>query len=119
MNDGIPRRDFLALLGISAGALTLPAAASVGDTLFAFDPEIPEARRLARNSIAAHALAGDRIRFARMLIGKRPRTLAGLTRYPDFLLLGGCAEEAGYRVASLERSGQAFAWIMRRGLGGG
>lgn len=122
----LPRRSFLGLaLGASGSMFAgAPAMASLARErpMLVYDTNFPAAKRYAiasRSEFAAvHAVGGDRVRFARALVAKRPEALSGLTRYPDFLLLTGEAAEAGYRLVAqsqhAEKGGALIAWTMRR-----
>ncbi|HKJ74979.1 MAG TPA: hypothetical protein VKA19_12765 [Alphaproteobacteria bacterium] len=123
----LPRRSFLGLaLGISggvvAGAMPAMAALTGKRPVLVYDDAAPAARRFAATShkdfAQIRAIKGDRIRFTRALVAERPDVVTGVTRYPDFLMITGTAEETGYRViAQTRRQGgrpALIAWTMRR-----
>lgn len=104
------------------GALAVPAVAAVptaawtrgGKAVLVHDPALAPARRVA----ALHdgevlAVEGDRIRFAKALLARRPSLIVGVTRSADALLIADVAREAGYAPvaapASLGPSGWALA----------
>lgn len=61
------------------------------------------------------AITGDRVRFARDVFGpSAPEIVGGLTTYADFLVLTGCAAEAGYRVISERAEGTLIRWQVAR-----
>jgi hypothetical protein len=110
MNDQheLSRRDFMSLaLGLGGGVL-LPwrsiSAAMSSDVppLLLFDPTRSDACVLAsaaaRRGTVTQAITGDRVRFANVRLRGAPSTFAGVTGYADFILLSGCAAEAGYRL---------------------
>ena len=110
MNDqhDLSRRGFMSLvLGLSGGAL-LPwqsvSAAPLSDVppLLLFDSTRSDACVLAsaaaRRGTVTQAIVGDRVRFANAQLIGAPRTFSGVTGYADFILLSGCAAEAGYRL---------------------
>jgi hypothetical protein len=87
------------------GALAIPAVAAVptaawarsGKTVLVHDPALGQAERL--TALAAgevHAIAGDRIRFARAVFAARPALVVGLSRAADALLIEEVGREAGY-----------------------
>jgi hypothetical protein len=98
-----------------AGALAVPARAGIvtGRRRVAlFDPASDAALAFAgaARGLGAdvRAIEGDRIRLARALLAD-PRgieAVAGLGRYADFLLIAGCGEEAGWRVAAYGTHGR-------------
>jgi hypothetical protein len=98
--------------GALAGALALPAAASLAKTaerrasgtIVLYDPSFEGARSFAVSAQAhgasALAIHGDRIRFARALFERRPALVIGVSRSADGMLIEDVAREAGYaRVA--------------------
>jgi hypothetical protein len=107
--------------GVLAGALAVPAAASVpaaswargGKTVLVHDPSLAAGRRLA----ASHdgellAIEGDRIRFARALFARRPSLVIGVSPAADVLLIEEVGREAGYwRVIAPDSLG-AFGWAL-------
>jgi len=106
--SGVGRRGFI---GLAAGAPlamgALPAwgqRADAGALLILFDPTMAASARLAdqvrKHGAAVLALSGDRIRFMRDVVASRPRVIAGMTSYADFLLLSGTAAESGFRLDS-------------------
>jgi hypothetical protein len=107
----IQRRDLLRL------AATLPAVACLtghaqasapGRRLFVYEPGVPASvwRALAARQgiaaaavlVAAVAIDGDRVRFARACLATAPGWIGGVLRHADLLVLGGCAEEEGFRM---------------------
>ncbi|MGX7894591.1 hypothetical protein [Tsuneonella sp. HG222] len=94
--------------GVLAGAMALPAAASVkaavtrapSGTVLIYDPELETARKFALSAEARSepslAVEGDRIRFARQVLARRPALVVGVTRAADALLIEEVAREAGY-----------------------
>ena len=115
------RTVLVAAAGAAAGAAA-PALARAAQDLEAvavFEADEPNARAFAQGraarGLAALAVDGDRVRFARQLFGAmRPPRVVAMTRYADYLLLAESAREEGYRTAL---AGQAppngaalFAW---------
>jgi hypothetical protein len=87
------------------GALALPAVAALPrvapargrSAVLLHDPSLEAGRRLAE----AHqgevlAIAGDRIRFARMVFARKPSLVIGISRAADALLIEDVGREAGY-----------------------
>ena len=61
------------------------------------------------------AITGDPVRFARDVFGpSAPEIVGGLTAYADFLVLTGCAAEAGYRLISERSEGPLIRWKVAR-----
>jgi hypothetical protein len=94
--------------GALAGALALPAAASLAKapkrkpsgTVLLHDPSLEAGRRFAA---AGHvrgdkvlAIEGDRIRFARALFERAPALVIGVSRAADAVLIEDVGREAGY-----------------------
>jgi len=126
--------------GFIAGALGATGTLLLSDDIFAaetvptepqllvFDPQRADACRWAATAECRwkkHPIVGDRVRFARNLVcsASTPEKFAGLSGYADFILLSGCAAEAGYRLLS-ERlqptaadetpQGALVYWIVER-----
>ena len=119
------RRHFLATLLATAGSVAVVPAHAASLTkrrIWVYDPALPaimplvEAARATGDDV--RAIGGDCIRFARDMVGDGTASLAGVTRYADFLMLSGVAAEAGYRVVSQAMlpgsRGAAIAWALRR-----
>jgi hypothetical protein len=92
-----------------AGVLAVPAKARLAEStrqLALFDPASDAGSAFAgaarKLGAEARALRGDRVRLARTLLADRGAvgTIAGLARYADFLLIAGCGEETGWRIAA-------------------
>ncbi len=103
------RRGFIAgTLGIAGGLLLSEKIAAAGvaadePQLLLFDPQRTDACRWAATAECrwtTQPIVGDRVRFARNLLSgaSAPDVFAGLSGYADFILLSGCAAEAGYRL---------------------
>lgn len=112
------RRTVLA--GGFAGALAVPTLAGLAHWrwrhgeggLLLHDPALAAGRRFAAAGAAAGgtvlALEGDRIRFARRALDRRPALIAGVSRHADALLIEDVAQEAGYAsVAVLHGQGDS------------
>ena len=119
------RRHFLATLLATAGSVAVVPAHAASLTkrrIWVYDPALPaimplvEAARATGDDV--RAVEGDRIRFARDMVGGGTASVAGVTRYADFLMLSGVAAEAGYRVVSQAlwpgSSGAAISWTLQR-----
>jgi hypothetical protein len=124
----ISRRKFVGVaLGLSGGFL-LPwrqvsaAMLSEAPTLLWFDPTRSDAcvvaGAAARRGTATQAITGDRVRFANSQLNGAPQTFAGVSGYADFILLSGCAAEAGYRLVNELSYPVAGAPIARSATGG-
>lgn len=111
------RRTVMA--GGVAGALAVPTVAGLagwrwrhGDEgALLYDPSLAAGRRFAAAGAAqggaVRAIEGDRVRFAREVLERRPALVAGVTRHADALLIEEVAREAGYqRVALLSGRGE-------------
>jgi hypothetical protein len=93
-----------------AGALSVPARAGVVASrrrVALFDPasEAASAFAGAARGLGADVreIKGDRVRLARTLLAGAEEgieAIAGLGRYADFLLITGCGEDAGWRIAA-------------------
>jgi hypothetical protein len=94
--------------GALAGALALPAAASLAKspkrkpsgTVLLHDPSLEAGRRFAASAEARGervvAIEGDRIRFARAVFERAPALVIGVSRSADALLIEEVGREAGY-----------------------
>ena len=122
MTAPIDRRGALALGGsaILAGAMPPADATRIGRAggVTVFDPRSPEARTLAGEAEGHRlvALSGDPVRMWRALAQHRG-PVRGLTRWSDYLVLRGLAEERGLRLkreARIETAAGAaiFDWRM-------
>jgi hypothetical protein len=61
------------------------------------------------------AITGDRVRFGREVFASgAPEIIGGLTTYADYIMLSGCAAEAGYRVISERTQGRLVRWKIAR-----
>jgi hypothetical protein len=97
--------------GILVGALAVPTLAGLASWrwkhgsggVLLHDPSLAAGRRFAAASDAAgrpsRAIEGDRIRFTRALVDRRPALLAGVSLQADAVLVGDVAREAGYLAA--------------------
>lgn len=98
--------------GALAGALALPAAASLAKspkrsasgTILLHDPSLEPGRRFAAAAQArgdrSLAIEGDRIRFARAVFERAPVLVVGVSRSADALLIEEVARDAGYRAVN-------------------
>ena len=113
--------------GVLAGALAVPAVASVprvasarsGEAVLLHDPSLEAGRRFAdAYGGGALPIEGDRIRFARAVFEKRPAFVVGVSRPADALLIEEVAREAGYVLADDKtvREMTAAAQPLDRGL---
>jgi hypothetical protein len=119
------RREFMVGTAVAAGALLVDQPvnaarmASTEPRLLLLDLELADAHRVAAEAEAvgcrALAITGDRVRFGREVFASgAPEIIGGLTTYADYIMLSGCAAEAGYRVLS-ERAQDAFVrWKIAR-----
>jgi len=94
--------------GALAGALVLPAAASLArspqrkpsGTVLLHDPSLEAGRRFAAEAEARGdkpiAIEGDRIRFARAVFERTPALVVGVSRSADAVLIEDVGREAGY-----------------------
>ena len=100
---------------VLAGALAVPTIAGLASwrwrhgerSLLVHDPALDAGRRFAAAGQARGgevlAIEGDRIRFTRAALERRPALIAGVSRHADALLIEDVAREAGYqRVAALQ-----------------
>jgi hypothetical protein len=108
--------------GVLAGALAVPTVAGLASwrwrhgerSLLLHDPALESGRRFAeagRNRGGeVLAIEGDRIRFARSVMDRRPALIAGVSRHADALMIEDVAREAGYEtVAALHGRGEQCA----------
>ena len=66
------------------------------------------------------ALTGDSVRFAREVFApSATEIIGGITTYADFVVLTGCAAEAGYRLISERAEGTFMRWKVARLAGAG
>jgi hypothetical protein len=102
---------------VMAGGLTtaiaVPTVAGLADwrwrhgeaSVLVYDPALAAGRRFAAageaQGGAVQAIEGDRIRFARAVLEKRPALIAGVSRHADALLIEDAAQEAGYSRVTL------------------
>ena len=109
--SGLDRRGVLALGGAAVAAGVVPAAAAArrargaASGMLVFDPSSAEARATAAN-MRGHrlvALEGDPVRLWRAHLAEAPGPLHGVTRWSDYLILRGLAEERGQRLRSEAR----------------
>ena len=97
---------------VLAGALAVPTVAGLAGwrwqhgerSVLLYDPALAAGRRFAEagegQGGAVRAIEGDRVRFARAVLERRPALVAGVSRHADALLIEDVAQEAGYaRVA--------------------
>ena len=91
--------------GALAGALVLPAAASLArspqrkpsGTVLLHDPSLEAGRRFAEAYTGeALPIEGDRIRFARAVFERTPALVVGVSRSADAVLIEDVGREAGY-----------------------
>src|SRR5688572_8010331 len=94
--------------GVLAGALAVPAVAGLpeaasaraGKPVLLHDPSLEAGRRLAEAYPGETLpIEGDRIRFARAVLERRPSFVVGVSRPADALLIDEVAREAGYAPA--------------------
>ena len=108
--------------GVLAGALSVPTVAGLANwrwrhgesSLLLHDPALAAGRRFAEAGQARGgevlAIEGDRIRFARTVLERRPALVAGVSRHADALMIEEVAREAGYgAVATLHGRGRTCA----------
>lgn len=111
--------------GALAGALALPAAATLAKTprrkasgtALLHDPWLEAGRRFAALANArgdkALAIEGDRIRFARAVFERAPALVVGVTRAADALLIEDVGREAGYAPVAVPGAlASEFAWAL-------
>ena len=103
----LDRRGVLALGGAAVAAAPALGAlpAGRGSAVLIFDPASVEARALAAPAKGYRlvALTGDPVRLWRDGLAEHRGPVAGLTRWSDYLVLRGLAEEGGLRLRSEER----------------
>jgi hypothetical protein len=92
--------------------LNAATVAASGPRLLVVDYDLAGAHELAReaasNGCRTLALTGDRVRLARdVFAADAPDVIGGITTYADFIVLTGCAAEAGYRVLSEQHTSTA------------
>jgi hypothetical protein len=127
------RRDVLAGAALALAGSVLPArgglaaraAAAAGssgatvvlqDHRFVLPPEVQQ--RLAGNGARLVALEADPVRQWRgahaQLLGARGTRLLGVTRWPEFLLVRGLAEESGRRVRhqQFDADSSRMVWLI-------
>ena len=109
---------------IIAAALAAPAAASAAGwrwrhghgTVLLYDPDLPQGLAAARAGQPAPrsvlAIEGDRIRFARTIMERRPAVIEGVTRQADAVLIEEVAAEAGYERVALTVTGDVLEWRL-------
>jgi hypothetical protein len=111
--------------GALAGALALPAVASLAKTprrkpsgtVLLHDPSLEAGRRFAAAGQARGetviAIDGDRIRFARAMFERVPALVVGVSRTADAVLIEDVGREAGYTpVAVPTPLAGKFAWAL-------
>ncbi|HVY79561.1 MAG TPA: hypothetical protein VG994_01155 [Steroidobacteraceae bacterium] len=114
------RREFMIGTVAVGGTIALaPAALAATDSLFVADDELFYASQLAAEAASRGwrilPVTGDRVRFAREVFGPgAPDVIAGATRYADFIVLTGCASEAGYRLTGSRADGDLVRWKVVR-----
>ncbi len=99
---------------VLAGALAVPTVAGLAhwrwrhgeNSLLLHDPSLAAGRRFADAGMAQGgrvlAIEGDRVRFTRMALERKPALIAGVSRHADALIIEDVAREAGYApVATL------------------
>jgi hypothetical protein len=97
------RREFMAGTVAASSALLLEKPLNAA-SMVATEPQL-----------FVSAISGDPVRFARGVFGPNaPEIVGGLTSYADFLVLTGCAAEAGYRVLSERTEGALIRWKVAR-----
>jgi hypothetical protein len=114
------RREFMVGTVVASSALVLNASAiAASEQVLLVDYDLAHAHRLAADA-ANHgcrtlAITGDRVRFAREVFGPgAPEVVAGVTTYADFIVLTGCAAEAGYRIINDRAEGALVRWKVAR-----
>jgi len=115
--SGVNRRGALALGGaaVAAGALPAAAARAPATGVLLFDPRSAPARALAAKAQGERlvAVVGDPVRLWRDALADDRGPVRGLTRWSDYLLLRGLAEENGLRLRSETRvPGEGGAMIV-------
>jgi hypothetical protein len=124
VTDAMTRREFVVGASALGGMLCLGSSAGVAMPLtepeiLLFDPENTEACRRVSEGVSGCttlAVVGDRVRFAKQFFSgsAAPSRVAGLTSYSDYILLGGCAAEHGYRVVAETAQGALVQWKVER-----
>lgn len=101
-----------------AGVDRLAAAATSGGGVVLYDPGLPHARERALASAGwadeLVEITGDRVRFARQILARRPLVVRGISRQADALLIEEVAAEAGYRREAIEVNGAILGWVLSR-----
>jgi len=102
------RTALIAGVAFAAGTLTGAASAATRQsqaTVLLFDPAVQEARALAgaANGPRLVAVAGDPMRLWRQKLAGNTGPIRGITRWSDYLVLRGLAEEQGLRVRREEQ----------------
>jgi len=113
------RREFMVGTAAAAGALLVETpvnAAQMASTepqLLIVDPAVAtEAVAVGCRTIA---ITGDPVRFGREVFASAaPEIIGGLTTYADYIVLSGCAAEAGYRVISERAQDALVRWKVAR-----
>ncbi|MGZ3171808.1 MAG: hypothetical protein ACXWJC_01835 [Croceibacterium sp.] len=122
--------------GAMAGALALPAAASLakspkrkaGGTVLLHDPSLEAGRQFAASAQARGdkviPIEGDRIRFARAVFDRAPALVIGVSRSADAVLIEDVGREVGYGpvksgteamrdlLSGDKYSGPGLTWIL-------
>ena len=97
------RREFMAGT-VAAGSALLLETPLNGAAMVTTEPQL-----------FISAITGDPVRFARDVFGpSAPEIVGGLTTYADYLVLTGCAAEAGYRLISERGEGALVRWKVAR-----
>lgn len=124
MAGEVDRRGMLALGATALAAASGPALAALpepqGNSVLIFDPASPEARALAAPARGYRLIALDRdpVRLWRDALADHRGPVAGLTRWSDYVMLRGLAEERGLRIRHEERVSVAQgAMIVRWQMG--
>lgn len=126
MHHGLDRRTALLLGGAAIAGGALPAGAALEPTLgvLVFDTRSADALRIARaaEGYRLMALVGDPVRFWRASLGEHRGPVRGLTRWSDYLILLGLAEEQGLRLTRQNRieattGPMVVDWHARQGSG--
>lgn len=119
----LSRRGFFGLAAGAVGGTLLGCAAAEADAVSPHDERSSQVRHESRQvliydpdfvsaptipewgegaSSEVRALKGDRVRFAHQLSREDHPSIAGLTRYIDYLVVVGTMEEAAYRLVRYE-----------------
>jgi hypothetical protein len=112
----LTRRNFVKT-GAVAASFTLPHTrlmAAMSPALFIFDSSLPESVRAAQGAGSALLdIAAQRPDAMRQLRAKLPDgIIAGLTRWSDYVLVRGYAEEQGKRIQSERSRAGLIEWQM-------